>query len=409
MKTEPQLPRRNLELGLRFAEPGPETGVACFHLADLPLWTASHRVADPERLVVHASGRVVSCSQQCQARGVRAGDSLDRVQALVPEAVLHPHDPLQDELAAEEILRGLNARTPRLQRLNHRRLRGVWVILSQLTAAELQEVAARSGGQCGMAPQRSVAMLAAAAAAPGQARIVRPGGEVSFLRAIPVSLLTYLGFSEELTQALDFLGIFRMSDCLRFTDRQLTARFGAEGLALYRLIHPEGRGGAPVFSPNELSVCGEVDWPVSEPDELLPHLYRLREQALQALGERVCRAVSLRLWTRHGGSRQQQAMLKTPTRSVPALDYQLARLLHQLLDSSAEVHRIELRLRGIGAGAESQPSIFGGDRPQLRQVVEIIERRFPGKSLRPVANKLFGFPEEAYSLVPYTDHPTATL
>ena len=384
-----------------FPGSGRAPGVACFHLPDLALWTAARSSGGPE-LVVHAEGKVVTCSPALQARGVAPGDALDRALSLAPAATLHRRDPQREELAAEEILRALNARTPRLQQLTDRRLHGMWVILSELTAPELQQLAVRSGAQAGMAPHRSVAMIAAAAAAPGQALVVPPGGVAGFLRQVPLRCLAPLGFSAELRQALDFLGLFRLGDCLFFSEHQLTARFGAEGRSLHRLLHPQGCGRASVFLPADLSLRHELEWPVAEPEALLPALQQLTTQAQQQLGDQVCRAVTLRLWLRAGAMRQQHAMLKSPTNSTAVLGYRLERLLRALLTTPHEVHRIELHLHGITGDTRPQRSLFAA-RPVLHDVLGVVERRFPGKLLRPVAKAVFCFPEEAFTLVPLTD------
>ena len=377
-------------------------GVACFYLADLPFWTAAQHHPDPDNLVVHAAGRLIACSQALHALGLSHGDPLDRVQRLAPQAQLTQRDPGREELAAEAILRRLNARTPRVERLVDRRLQGLWIILSGLSPAEVQRLAAQSGGQLGLATHRSLAMLAALTAPPGQARIVRPEATSHFLSQVPLRQLAPLGFSLELRQALDFLGLFRLGDCLDLSQSQLQARFGREGQALYRLLHPCSYGSAAAFSPTAISVRRELEWPTSEPVALLPVLLELVEQGRQQLGARLCRAVTLRLWLRGGTVQQQQVALKTASSSSQVLGYRLERLLRLLLTSSQEVHCLELCLHRLTPALPPQHSLFANRKP-ISDILGSVERRFPGKLLQAVTRSACCFPEEAFALVPRAD------
>ena len=385
------------------------SSVSCVHIADFSFWAASRQCASAssilseaplsspcDALVIHASGKVHSCSPFLLELGLQKGDPVERVRGLFPQAELVPRDPAIEGFALEELLESLNRHTPWIKRLAEPFLPGVWVLLDGLDKQELESLVLDLQLRGGCAPHKSFALLAAASSPAGGLRTLSRGDLMPFLKETSAATLEFLGFSEALTESLQLLGFKNLGDCLRLTRRQLGARFGEEGMRLFELLHPEREETVPAFVPDSVTARHDFAWAVSRPEAVAQQLERLVNRALEALGDRLCSSVSVILTARGKQVLSQHRMLKEPTGRKETLIRVTGRFLPELLEGKPEVHRVELLLYELVAKTPFQMNLFPG-RPDLNPLLERVEKRFPGKLVRPVFHAPYSpFPEERF-------------
>ena len=383
--------------------------VACLHIADFSFWAASRQCASasstrsgtplPSRcdaLVIHDSGKVHSCSPFLRELGLQKGDPLERARGLFPPAELIARDPAIEGFALEELLETLNRHTPWMKRLEEPSLPGVWVLLDGLDLPELEDLVLDLRVQGGCAPYKSFSMLAAASRSIGGLQVLSRGDLMPFLQETPAATLESLGFAEALTESLQLLGFKNLGDCFRLTRRQLGARFGEEGLRLFELLHPEREETVPAFVPDSVTARHDFAWAVSRPEVLAPQLERLIDRALEELGDRLCSSVSVVLTARGKQVLSQHRMLKEPTSRKETLMRVTDRFLPEFFQQKPEVHRVELLLYELVGKTPFQTNLFPG-KSDLNPLLERVERRFPGKLVRPVFHAPYSpFPEERF-------------
>jgi len=340
-------------------------------------------------------------------RGLAIGDHLDRARSLVPHAEFHLRDPELETAVWESTLSRLYDLTPRIDPLTEMRSRdpkGAWAILQGADLTRLREMVQKMVAQLGASPGRELSMLAAAYSETGQTTSIPHGMESAFLRQAPVLLLQKVGFGQEMIDRLELLGLRTIGYLLHLTRRQVMAQFGPEGSDLFAFLHPpHPPTPVPNYQPQGLSAKYDFDWPVSEPADLVPVLHQLLLQLVEELAGKSARHLEIRLRGR-GVIRQAGRLLKDPTHRPDILHHVADTLLKSELSQETSssipcgmwVERMTVVLSGLVALPPQQMSMFSL-RPDLRPLTQNMNRRFPGKLLKPVqAPTEAFFPEEEY-------------
>jgi protein ImuB len=190
-------------------------------------------------IVVIAANRVVACSPEASAEGVRTGQRRREAQARCPDLLVLPVDEAVQarEFAAvvecvEHLAPGVQVVRPGVCAVRSRGLAGY--VGSEAEAAEvlLEAVVTTLGvttGRVGVADGLFAALQAAYAGEP--VRVVAPGGSPAFLAPLPVSRLG----SEELTVLLPRLGVHTLGDFAALGEAAVRDRFGLHGSRLHAL------------------------------------------------------------------------------------------------------------------------------------------------------------------------------
>ena len=354
-------------------------------------------------------GRVFSCTPSLRDRGLAIGDHLDRARSLVPHAEFHLRDPQLEAAAWDSILSRLYDLTPQIDPLTEMRNRdpkGAWALLQGADLTRLREMVRKMGAQLGASPQREWSMLAAAYSETGRTTTIPHGMVPAFLRQAPLLLLQKVGFGQEMIDRLEMLGLQFIGHLLHLTRRQMTAQFGPEGSDLFAFLHPPNHPPpVPNYQPQGLSAGYDFEWPVFEPADLVPVLHQLLLQLVEDLSGKSARHLEIRLRGR-GRIRQAGRLLKDPTHR-PDIIHQVADALLQgelsqktytSIPCGMGVERITVVLSGLVSLPPQQMSMFT-HRPDLRPLTQNMDRRFPGKLLKPVqAPTEAFFPEDEYRL-----------
>ncbi len=236
---------------------------------DWPLVAAGVALDEPAA-VLHAN-RIVACTPAARAEGVARHQRRREAQSRCPELLLVEHDPARDARAFEPVVAALDALTPRIELTRPGQLafptRGPSRYFGgdDALAARAQRLAAGVLDGCGparvgIADGPFAAALAARSATPSVPTcVVAPGATPAFLAPVPLLALD----RPELVDVLGRLGLRSLGDLAALPSADMVARFGAEGLAAWRLA--AGLDERPPDTeppPPELTVSAELDPPV---------------------------------------------------------------------------------------------------------------------------------------------------
>jgi DNA polymerase IV len=217
--------------------------------ADLDAFFASVEQRDDPRLrgrpVIVGSGVVLAASYEAKARGVRTGMSGTQARRLCPHAiVVEPRFSAYSE-ASKAVYRVFDDTTPLVEGLSIDEafldVRGMERIAG--TPAEIgrrlrQQVFERVGLpiSVGVARTKFLAKVASAVSKPNGLLVVPPGGELDFLRPLPVERLW--GVGRVTSTKLHGCGIATVGQVADVSEESLVALLGrASGRHLHALAH----------------------------------------------------------------------------------------------------------------------------------------------------------------------------
>ncbi len=406
--------------------------VTCLHIPDFAAWAMSRRFFSPTGdgesspylahgggLVVCAARRVYSCTPFLRRRGLAVGDSVERARSLVPEAEFLLRDIAVERAVLDSLLARLYTLTPQIHPLCERMGRegasspnAVSILLQGPDLEQLGQVADELAAQIGVGSCRCWALLAAVHSDPGRLTSIPSNMIGPFLRQAPVSLLTEVGFSRDLSERLELFGLKAIAHALFLSRRQLVAQFGIEGGSLFTFLHPKDtEPPIPNYRPQVIDAEYDFEWPVFEPGDLLPVLQHLLEQLVSRLQDRGARHMEVRLRGRnHDRDRVASRVLKDSTSQLPLL-YSAARtLLHQTIEQKTShpssvpcgrgIENLTVVLSGLTLPSPVQTLMFA-EKPGVETLVDAANTRFPGKLQRPVLTHAPPFfPEEEYRFEP---------
>jgi protein ImuB len=324
-------------------------------------------------------GTVLDADPAARALGVRRGIPLGSAHRLAPEAAFLDPEPEADAAAVEAAFETLAEFSPSLAGTSDEADPAFGLLevqvdgLDRLWGSE-PEIVARlvtvvgpvlpGAPRPGIAGTRFAATVAAGHAAPAEPRIVRHGGEATFLAPLPASLLTQ---DADVQARLRRFGLRRIGAVAELPRSALVARFGTEG----ELIHARARGQEvtpfqPRRAPERLAFGLPIEPPVEELDALRFVLHRLAgtlADQLAGRGMAAARAtLALELDVTFAPAGAPTALtveqrFPEPTDEAEAIE----RLLHARLERTpppAPVARLELELAGVEPAVGHQLPLF---------------------------------------------------
>jgi nucleotidyltransferase/DNA polymerase involved in DNA repair len=324
-------------------------------------------------------GTVIDADPAARALGVRQGIPLGSAHRLAPEAAFLDPEPDADAAAVEAAFEALARFSPGLAGTTDQAdpafgllevqidgLDRLWGSEPELVGRLVAALAPILPGapRPGIAGTRFAATVAAANATPPEPRIVRPGGEASFLAPLSASLLTP---DPDVQARLRRFGLRQMGAVAELPRSALVARFGDEGERL--LARAQGQEIVPFRprrSPERLALALPIEPALEELDPLRFVLHRLAgalSDQLQGRGTAAAGAhlrLALDLSFARPGTPADlvvEQRFPEPTADAEAIE----RLLFARLERTpppAPVSRIELELAGIEPAVGHQLPLF---------------------------------------------------
>jgi len=191
----------------------------------------------------------------------------------------------------------------------------------------------------GIAANKLAARIAARQ--PGSPTVVAPGGEISFLAALP---LKHLRLERRLAETLSRWGVSTLGDLARLPADRVASRLGPAGAAAHqsaRGIDPQPL--VPHQPPPTLTEGMELEWPVVTVDPLLAAVRH----------DLACALLELELSLEPEGNDRRTIRLPAPTRDVDAL---------------VALIRLELEAHPPGAAVAAFGCFVHPDRPRRGQL-----------------------------------------
>lgn len=388
-----------LELGATTAVAGSRAAprVLALCIPDLPLQRilrarepvpeGRRRVRDRTPMAVERDGIVIACDAEARARGVRQGDALVQARAACAALQAVPADDAQDRAALEGLAEALLALAPAVEVAGPDVLlldAGGASILARggeedpeaALAARAVALAADLGLRCraavasGRAPARALARYAPVASP------VAPGGAAAALSALPISALE---LSQPISERLAALGLRRVGDLAQLPAETLAHRFGAAGLAAWRLAQGDDPSPLVPHVPERLPQERlELEAPVESSEPLLFGLKRLCDRAAARLAGRDLGATRLALELRLDprGEERLEISLAAPTSAASRWLLVLRERLG-VLRLPAAVSAATLRVAEAAPARGEQLAI--GDRPEQLAALEAVLARLAAR------------------------------
>ena len=315
--------------------------------------------------------RSVVCAASYEARkfGVHSAMPALRAKRLCPDAAfIHPDFSRYREVS-QQIRAIFERHTPLVEplSLDEAYLDVTHELTGIPTATEAAEAIRREireetrlTASAGVAPNKFLAKIASDWRKPDGLFVIRPHQIETFLEELPIRKIPGVGKATE--RVMTEIGVATVGDLRRFTEEQLTARFGKWGTRLFELAR--GIDESPVEPSRERkSWSSENTFPRDITlTEVAEHIRKEAHALWEALAQRKLsgRTVTVKLRTND---------FKTLTRRVtpelpPASGDDLARIGVELLSRFPFPADAVYRLAGIGVSNfaqedEVQPALFG--------------------------------------------------
>jgi nucleotidyltransferase/DNA polymerase involved in DNA repair len=275
-------------------------------------------------------------SERAFHSGVRPGQLISQAVSLCPFLTLLEPDPAHYDAAEEAMLEVLSDLTPVVEpdgrgrvflgmdgltrlygppeRQAMRALESLFQVFPPPLVASLR---------AGWAPGKLGAWVAAAAATPGEPKVVAEAGLVPFLAACPVAALPV---GDGMLSRLERLGVRTLGELSALPEPALVGQFGEEGGRAWAWARGERID--PVRArhrPRPIRVSVDFPVPVGQSETLHGALDRLLERALTRPGRRGRSVLGVRLGGQleGGGSWSVEGVLRSPTSERAALAFNL--------------------------------------------------------------------------------------
>lgn len=375
-----------------------EIWIGCVRIPDVPAW-AFRWVKDAEDpFVVVEQGRVVGASRTPRGKGVETGMTRLRARSLCETTTTRPRDANAEKTAWERLLQSLNAQTPRIE---SERPGLAWI--EPLDGDSLREWLDEKQCHCGVASNRSVALLAAWKATPGRIICIEDRYEASFLSRTPTDALSEVGFSEEIVERLSLFGYENVESLKALTKRHLSAQFGEEGGRLYEFLHPDVSRVSFYSPPPTVRVSRDFERDVREPGPLQEALEEMSEALHGRLDGKACQHLSVRLTGRHENQEASRILREPVARSSPI--YRAASiLLKRALKAGISVRTLEVKARALRSASGTQGHLFR-NRPALKSAIATIQEKHSDTLYRVDQNEGAVFEEDRFTYEPVAVGP----
>ena len=327
-------------------------------------------------IVGWAGERSVVCAASYEARtfGVHSAMPASRAKRLCPQAVFIPPDFERYREASRAIRAIFERHTPLVEplSLDEAYLDVTEELTGIPTATETAETIRREireetrlTASAGVAPNKFLAKIASDWRKPDGMFVIRPHQVEAFLVGLPIRKIPGVGPATE--KVMTEFGVATVDDLLRFSEAELTARFGRWGTTLWHLAR--GIDDRPVVSSHKRKSWSSENTFATDIsiDEVASWM---REQAVKlwdsvSARSLVARTVTVKL--RNGKFETATRRLTPP--SPPASADDLAAIGVELLRRFAFAEGTRYRLAGIGlsnfveeeereAEASEEPALF---------------------------------------------------
>ena len=369
-----------------------EVWIGCVRIPDVPAW-ALRQVKDAEDpFVVVNQGRVAGASRTPRRNGIEVGITRLRARSLCGEATAYPRDTSAEKTAWEALLESLNDHTPRIESEQPGR---AWI--EPMGGDQLRNWLDGKKCHCGVAPNRSVALLAAWKATAGRIICIEERYEGSFLSRTPTEALSDVGFSEEMADRLSVFGYENIESLKELTKRHLTAQFGEEGGQLHDFLHPSAERISFYSPPPTVSVSRDLERDVREPGPLRESLEEMAEELQESLRGKACQRLSVGLTGREG-EEERSRLLREPVAQRGPIYRAASTLLKHALTAEMNVQSIRLQARGLRSNSSTQGHLFR-KRPALQRAIATIQEKHSAL-YRVSRNEGAVFEEQRYTYEP---------
>jgi protein ImuB len=322
---------------------------------------------------------VLDADPSARALGIRRGMPLGSAHRLAPEATFLEPEPEADRASAEAAFERLASYSPALAGSSDPTdasfglfeaqvdgLEGLWGPEPRLaaTVGTALEPLVAGPARAGIAGTRFAAMVAAAAAQPGELVSVPPGDEARFLAPLPTALLTP---DLDVRARLRRFGLRRIEQVAVLPASALIARFGQEGARVgMRARGEETDAFRPRRAPERLLLALPIEPAVTELEAVR---FILRRLATALGGNLVARGLAatngrIRLeldlaFARRGIPPELIAEVRfpEPTADPEAIERLLLARLERV-PPAAPVARLELELSGAEPATGQQLPLF---------------------------------------------------
>jgi DNA polymerase-4/protein ImuB len=295
---------------------------------------------------------VADASPEAAERGIRVGMPLREVNALCPQAVFVPANPVRDALAFERILSQLETVSPALEPVEPGRcyvdLAGLdrhYPSPEAMAEALLACISPILRPRAGLAPTRFTAWVAARMASPGTARTI-PSDEVeTTLGPLPAA---WLPLDPSTLLKLDRLGLRTLAEIRALPATALQARFGPAGREAHACA--SGQDEARVYPRTVVESVREefrMPAPMASRDMLMLAMRQLVIRAFNrpALKHRQIRQARIRIAIEGGHSWERELTFREPVGSHRLIETLRSRL--QAIELPGPAEMIHLDLLGI--------------------------------------------------------------
>lgn len=344
--------------------------------------------------VIIGGGRRGVVSTACyvaRIRGVRSAMPMFQALKLCPDAVVVPPRMEAYVEASRAIRAMMEEMTPEIEPLSldeafldltgTARLHGrpPAIMLARLIKRMKDELGL--SGSIGLSHNKFLSKVASDLEKPKGFSVIGKAETADFLRDKPVRLIWGVGAVSQ--AALDTAGIHLFSDLLRWSEAELTARFGAMGTRLYSLARGEDARRVSAHAPVK-SISKETTFVTDTADmELLDgHLWRLAEQVSDRAKARglAGQTVTLKLKTAGFKSLTRRQTLPDATQMADTL-YRSARALFEPLHDAGPFRLIGTGLTGLvpAADADRAPDLLdqsAAKRSEVERATDKIRAKF---------------------------------
>jgi nucleotidyltransferase/DNA polymerase involved in DNA repair len=350
--------------------------------------------ADPKQ--GKGRGVVAAASYEARAFGVHSAMPISRAYRLCPGAVYLRGDMTKYGRVSHRIMEILRGYSDLVEQISideafvdvsaSVKLFGGTEVLAREVKKRIQDEQGLTAS-IGVAPNKFLAKVASDLKKPDGLVVVQPGEEEAFLRELPVEKLW--GVGPKTSEKLHELGLYKISDITRLTDRELAEYFGKHGEHLGRLAR--GLDERPVVPEHEAKSIGHESTFAEDVDD-----YRVVRRRLLELAEAVARrlrkhgvegrVVTLKYRDEHFVTETRAQTLPDSTDDAGVLFETAIELLHRIKTGDRKV-----RLLGISASkltrvdiGPKQLRLFTDEekKRRLNLTVDALSERFGTSSLK---------------------------
>ena len=337
----------------------------------LPSLAVEMAVPDVDRcVIVQSRGIVVSPPHL-------AGMPVQRAVCLVPGAVVCDRTPALEQTAWQAIVDVVFGFTPLVVDQRPGRL-----FFAPDDMGRLRQLIERTDAKIGLAPTRTLALIASLHASPGSIQVVDADDVPAFLNRTQVrslAALPELELDDDLLEKLQLFGLETIGAVRALSRRHLEAQFGDAGLRLHGFLSSV-MDELPLTiyrPPLQLADRVRFDEPANEPPYLVDALMSCLDVLLPKLGSRRTGRLEVALLNRADAPFQRRSrLLKKPTSDGRALRTQAAAILQEMVGRDRYAWGIALRFASIIPPEPEQVPLFR-PRATASDLAVPLAQRFP--------------------------------